>query len=60
LFSLHVTMFKDAIEVWSTPEQREYFKNLMKNNAIFGTYVQTELGKKHFINKSESDIDILN
>jgi hypothetical protein len=53
-------MFKDAIEVWSTPEQREYFKNLMKNNAIFGTYVQTELGKKHFINKSESDIDILN
>jgi hypothetical protein len=54
LFSLHFTMFKDAVEVWGTPEQFEYWKNLMEDNAVFGTYVQTELGHGTYLRGLET------
>ena len=44
VFSLHFTMFQDSIRVWGTPEQNEYFKSIMDNDVVFGTYVQTEIG----------------
>lgn len=54
LFNLHFTMFKDAIEVWGTPEQSGYWKNLMNDNVIFGTYVQTELGHGTYLRGLET------
>ena len=54
LFSLHVTMFLDAIDVWSTSEQREYWKNMLKHNAIFATYVQTEIGHGTYLRGLET------
>ena len=57
LFSLHFTMFKDTLKVWATPEQSKYFEDLVNQNAVFGTYVQTEIGHgtylrgEHFIYK---------
>ena len=53
-FSLHVTMFRDAIEVWSTAEQRKIFHELMRNNAILGTYVQTEIGHGTYLRGMET------
>lgn len=53
-FNLHYTMFRDAIEVWGTPEQAEYWKSQLERNAIFGTYVQTELGHGTYLRGLET------
>ncbi len=53
-YSLHVTMFKDAIEVWSCEEQRQLFRDMMSANLIFGTYIQTELGHGTYLRGLET------
>lgn len=53
-FSLHVTMFRDAIDVWSTPEQKVIFNDLLRNNAVFGCYVQTEIGHGTYLRGLET------
>jgi acyl-CoA oxidase len=47
-------MFKQSIDLWSTPEQKKYWDNLMKDNVIFGSYVQTELGHGTFVRGLET------
>jgi acyl-CoA oxidase len=37
-------MFRDSIGVWGTIEQKEYWSKFIIDNAIIGTYVQTEIG----------------
>jgi acyl-CoA oxidase len=53
-FSLHVTMFKDAIELWSCSEQRQMFRDMMRANLILGTYIQTELGHGTYLRGLET------
>jgi acyl-CoA oxidase len=47
-------MFKDALDVWTTPEQKEYWNEYMKKNVISGTYVQTELGHGTYLRGMET------
>lgn len=47
-------MFKDAIEVWSTPEQKAYWNAFMADNTVFGSYVQTELGHGTYLRGLET------
>jgi acyl-CoA oxidase len=47
-------MFKDALEVWTTPEQREYWVKFEQDNVIFGSYVQTELGHGTYLRGLET------
>jgi acyl-CoA oxidase len=47
-------MFKHSIELWSTPEQKKYWDNLMKENVVFGSYAQTELGHGTFVRGLET------
>jgi acyl-CoA oxidase len=54
LFGLHITMFKYSLDLWSTPEQREYWTKFMNENVIFGSYVQTELGHGTYLRGLET------
>lgn len=47
-------MFKDAIELWGTPEQSENWKKYLVDNTIFGTYVQTEIGHGTYLRGLET------
>ena len=47
-------MFKDAIELWGSPEQSEYWKKYLTENTIFGTYVQTEIGHGTYLRGLET------
>ena len=44
MFSLHISAFLVSVELWGTPEQNVYWKKIMQENLVFGTYIQTELG----------------
>ena len=54
LFNLHFTMFQDSINVWGSPEQREYWNSFMDENVVLGTYVQTELGHGTYLRGLET------
>ena len=54
LFALHVSTFEVSVDLWGTEEQSEYWRQMMKNNAIFGTYVQTEIGHGTFVRGLET------
>jgi hypothetical protein len=43
-YTLNYSAFLDSLTMWSTSEQNQKWKKLMKENCIFGTYIQTELG----------------
>ena len=43
-----------SVELWGTPEQNAYWNKLMKENVIFGTYVQTELGHGTYVRGLET------
>lgn len=47
-------MFLDAIDVWSTPEQKAYWNTFMKENTVLGSYVQTELGHGTYLRGLET------
>jgi acyl-CoA oxidase len=53
-FSLHVTMFRDSINVWGTPEQTQHWNKFIKDNVVFGTYIQTELGHGTYLRGLET------
>jgi hypothetical protein len=44
VFGLHFTMFTTALDLWSSNEQKEYWKKFNNENLVIGTYAQTELG----------------
>ncbi|RNA34484.1 peroxisomal acyl-coenzyme A oxidase 1 isoform X2 [Brachionus plicatilis] len=54
LFNLHFTMFRDALNVWGNPEQSAYWQKYLTENAVFGTYVQTELGHGTYLRGLET------
>lgn len=54
LFGLHFTMFTISLELWSTREQKIYWDTFLKENNVFGTYIQTEIGHGTFIRGLET------
>jgi len=53
-FGLHVVAFEISIELWGTEEQAKYWTSLIKEKAVFGTYVQTEVGHGTYIRGLET------
>lgn len=47
-------MFTISLELWSTSEQKDYWKSFMQENGVFGTYIQTEIGHGTFIRGLET------
>lgn len=47
-------MFRDALNVWGNSEQSAYWKTFLSENAVFGTYVQTELGHGTYLKGLET------
>jgi hypothetical protein len=43
-YTLNYSAFLDSLNMWSTEEQNQKWNKLIKDNCIFGTYIQTELG----------------
>ena len=54
VFGLHFSMFSISIDLWSTVEQRNYWKSFMEKNTVFGTYIQTEMGHGTFVRGLET------
>ncbi|CAF0957540.1 unnamed protein product [Brachionus calyciflorus] len=54
IFGLHFTMFSISLDLWSTPEQKTHWANFMKQNGIFGTYIQTEIGHGTYLRGLET------
>jgi hypothetical protein len=53
-FTLHDQAFKVSIDLWGTDEQVTYWNKLINENAIFGTYAQTELGHGTYLKGLET------
>ena len=53
-FTLHDQAFKVSIDLWGTEEQSAHWNKLMSENAIFGTYAQTELGHGTYLRGLET------
>lgn len=54
IFGLHFSMFAISIDLWSTPEQKAYWKDFIQQNPVFGTYIQTEIGHGTYIRGLET------
>ena len=57
IFGLHFTMFSISLDLWSTPEQKSYWANFIKENGVFGTYIQTEIGHGTYIRGLETTVN---
>ena len=54
VFGLHFSMFSISIDLWSTPEQKAYWRPFIENNVVFGTYIQTEMGHGTYLRGLET------